>query len=160
MEQNSEYLAIRLAAEYLQDKAEWEPYEVIQALTEKGIATDLAEAAVRIGPIPFGRVILKEMDVAFPVDYLRFNAAGELTASGKLLDHPVFVAGTDLANNMHREPIWQTFALVSAEVKFVDRELHEARAKLPIEIGPIVYFSDPPSNAAIDRVDAYLANRQ
>lgn len=159
MEYKTEKQAIRWAAEYLRDQAEWEPYEVIQALIEKGIPSEIAEATVRLGPIPFGRVVLKEMDVVFAADYLRFDSAGELTMSGPLAEHPVYKAGAILADDFHREPLWQTFAVVSPEVKFVDRALHESPQGTSIDIGPIVFFSEPPSNAAIDRVEAYLATR-
>jgi hypothetical protein len=151
-------MAVRRLTDIIDSEGEFTEDGVYSAMAQAGIPEAVADRAFKFTQIAFGRVFLDGMGIKFPVDYLCFNAAGDVIESGLLAEQPYFVAAMTIARSRPPRGL-PRLALMSSEVNAVNRALKAGSKTENLVAGPPAMFLEPPTPVGVDKARQVLRDR-
>lgn len=150
--------AVAQLSSIIDSDAEFKEDEVYAAMAQAGVPGPMADRAFKFTQLAFGRVFLDGMGIAFPADYLCFNAAGDVIESGLLVEQPYFVAAMAVARD--RPPLGlPRLAIMSSDVSAVNSALKAGSKPENLVVGPPAMFMEPPTPEGMDKACKVISDR-
>jgi hypothetical protein len=133
--------------------------DLYKTLAAAGVPRSAADRAVKFTQTAWAREILAGMGMQFGTQFFWFDAAGEVVESGTLAADPYYAEAVRLAPRYAASPGFVRFAMMSADLRSVNSALHAGSKPEDLVLGPAAYFTEPPTDAGLERVHRFQAER-
>ncbi|WP_309711434.1 DUF6348 family protein [Armatimonas sp.] len=151
-----EHSILTCLLETLQAHPDGSEETLVEAMIARGIVRPTADRAFKFTQLVCGRSILGNLLPKFALDYHFFDAHGTITESGKLADDPLFCLIADALPELMALPSFKTLLIFSSEFNTVNKMLHNGSKPENIQLGPVGFFTEPPTHEGHEKVQTAL----